>query len=152
MLDDSAPKIDFAADATIRVAYLRQVLTILRRINTACAFSVRDFVDSIRHMASSGCYSAARLKMLPRKPLLAIEGSQPPFVPPPDTMAHNGRYVVRNLHWAVGASSGSASVMGVVSGSPVGCFTGTSRGSTTMVLSGSPSCMCAPYLLPSVLA
>ncbi len=73
MLYDRTPKIDFAADAAIRVAYLPQVLTVLRRINTACAFPMRDFVGSLRHMASSGCDAAPRLKMLPRKPRLAVE-------------------------------------------------------------------------------
>ena len=73
MLDDHTPEIDFAADAAIRVAYLPQVLTILSRINTACAFLMRDFVGSPRHMASSGRNSAARLKLLPWIPQLAIE-------------------------------------------------------------------------------
>lgn len=73
MLYDRTPEIDFTADAAIRVAYLPQVLTILRRINTACAFPIRDFVGSLRDMASSGRDAAPRLKVLPRKPRLAIE-------------------------------------------------------------------------------
>ena len=73
MLYDRTPKIDFAADAAIRVAYLPQVLTIFRCINTACALPMRDFANRIRDMASSGCDSAARLKMLPRKPRLAVK-------------------------------------------------------------------------------
>jgi hypothetical protein len=73
VLYDRTPQIDFAADAAIRVAYLPQVLTILRRVNTACAFPMWDFVGSLCRMARSGCNAAPRLKMLPRKPRLAIE-------------------------------------------------------------------------------
>jgi hypothetical protein len=48
MLYERTPQIDFTADSAIRVAYLPQVLTILRRINTACAFLIRDIVGSLR--------------------------------------------------------------------------------------------------------
>jgi len=91
MLYDRTPKIDFAADAALCVADLPQVLTILRRINTACASPMRDVVGSFRHMASSGCNAAPRLKGQIPSPRLAIQGFQSRFIPAPNPIADNGR-------------------------------------------------------------
>ena len=100
MLYHYPPELDFAADAITRVPLLAQVLKVLRRIETAGAVAIRDFGRPVHNadVAGSGRNAAPRLKMLPRKPRLAIERFQPRFIPPPNTMTHNGRDVVGNLH------------------------------------------------------
>ena len=52
---------------------------ILRRINTACAFPMRDFVGSLRdpHMARSGCDAAPPLKRPIRKPRSPLSDCSP---------------------------------------------------------------------------
>src|SRR4029077_8873672 len=114
VLYQRTPEIDFAAGAAIRVPYLLEVLNILRRIDSTRAVPIRHFFSVIRdsHMPSSGRNSAPRLKILPRNPRLAIERFQPRFIPPPKAVAHNGRDVVGNLHWAAGVCSGSVTGTG----------------------------------------
>jgi len=114
-------------------------------INTARALNVRGVMRTVACTAalplSELANSAPRLERVAGSPLLAIERPQSGSIPLPNAAANNRRNVIGCArHVATGSPSGSgAGAIG--SGCFCGWLTGTSRGSTTIVRSGSPICI-----------
>src|SRR5208282_1332407 len=154
VLYDFAPQKYFAVDSEPLVARAAEVVERFDCVDATGAIRL-GYIVGIMHSLGATNDSrspASRRERLAGMPTLSAQRLQPRGVPRPNTVANDGRDVIRDAHGSAGTCSGSGTgsgdCIGSGSGSRVGSLTGSSSGSTTMVLNGLPICMC---LLPSTL-